>query len=194
MNAPGPHRSVTLFCSAVEALPESARVAAREFGEGCARRRLSLVYGGGSLGLMGAAARACHDAGGEVIGIMPRQLVNRERLGREVGTLEIVETLSQRKQRMADLGGCFVCLPGGVGTLDELIEMITWFDLGVHRKPVLLCNVDGFWDSFVAMMAQWKAYGVLRPHVHAAWQVLPDVPSTLDAVGALLADAEAARP
>jgi uncharacterized protein (TIGR00730 family) len=139
---------------------------------------------------MGEAARVCEQAGGEVVGIIPRQLVALERTGPEIGSLQVVETLSQRKQRMADLADCFVCLPGGVGTLDEAIEMITWFDLGISRKPVFFCNVDGFWDPFDRMMAHWRTYGVLRPRVRDAWRTLADVASTVAAVERFLATGE----
>jgi uncharacterized protein (TIGR00730 family) len=184
--------SVCLFCSASDAVPESARAAARNFGRSCAARRLRLVFGGGTRGLMGEAALACADAGGDVVGVIPRLLLSRERTGRDVGTLHVVETLSERKQAMADLADCFVCLPGGVGTLDELIEMITWYDLGISRKPVFLCNVDGFWSPLLATFDAWKAYGVIRPHVVGAWRVGANVADTLDLVAAHLASSGAA--
>lgn len=183
--------SVCLFCSAADTVPDSARAAARQFGAAIAGAGIRLVFGGGTRGLMGEAALGCQEAGGEVVGIIPRQLVALERTGPEVGSLQIVETLSQRKQRMADLAGCFVCLPGGVGTLDEAIEMITWFDLGISRKPVYFCNVDGFWDPFERMMTHWRAYGVLRPRSRDAWRLLPDVASTVTAVERFLATREA---
>ncbi len=180
--------SICLFCSASDRAPESAKTAAREFGRGCAERGLRLVYGGGTRGLMGAAAGACFDAGGEVLGIIPRRLVSRERVGRDIGTLQVVDTLAERKQRMADLADCFVCLPGGVGTLDEMIEMITWWDIGISRKPLFLCNVDGFWDAFLALLSAWDAYGVIRPHIHAAYATGADVPTTLAMVESYLHD------
>ena len=158
-------RSVCLFCSAVEDLPASARELAAEFGSACAARDLRLVYGGSGRGLMGIAARAAAAAGGEVLGIMPRHLIRPERAAENIGTLLIVESLAERKQRMTEAADLFVALPGGIGTLNELIEMLTLNDLGLQAKPVILCASDGFWQPFVAMVERFRAYGVLRPSV-----------------------------
>ena len=158
-------RSVCLFCSAVEDLPVSARELATEFGAACAARGLRLVYGGSGRGLMGIAARAAAAAGGEVLGIMPRHLIRAERAAENIGTLLIVESLAERKQRMTEAADLFVALPGGIGTLNELIEMLTLNDLGLQSKPVILCASDGFWQPFVAMIERFRAYGVLRPSV-----------------------------
>jgi uncharacterized protein (TIGR00730 family) len=158
-------RSVCLFCSAVEDLPAAARELAAEFGAACAARGLRLVYGGSGRGLMGIAARAAAAAGGEVLGFMPRHLVRPERAAENIGTLVIVESLAERKQRMSDAADLFVALPGGIGTLNELIEMLTLNDLGLQAKPMILCASDGFWQPFVAMIERFRAYGVLRPSV-----------------------------
>jgi len=158
-------RSVCLFCSAVEDLPAAARELAAEFGAACAARGLRLVYGGSGRGLMGIAARAAAAAGGEVLGFMPRHLVRPERAAENIGTLVIVESLAERKQRMSDAADLFVALPGGIGTLNELIEMLTLNDLGLQAKPMILCASDGFWQPFVAMIERFGAYGVLRPSV-----------------------------
>ena len=158
-------RSVCLFCSAVEDLPAAARELAAEFGAACAARGLRLVYGGSGRGLMGIAARAAAAAGGEVLGFMPRHLVRPERAAENIGTLVIVESLAERKQRMSDAADLLVALPGGIGTLNELIEMLTLNDLGLQAKPMILCASDGFWQPFVAMIERFRAYGVLRPSV-----------------------------
>jgi uncharacterized protein (TIGR00730 family) len=158
-------RSVCLFCSSGEDLPAAARELAAEFGAACAGRGLRLVYGGSSRGLMGLAARTAAQAGGEVLGIMPRHLVRPERAAADLGTLKVVESLAERKQLMAEAADLFVALPGGIGTLDELLEMLTMNDLGIQDKPVILCSSDGFWQPFVAMIERFRAYGVLRPSV-----------------------------
>ena len=158
-------RSVCLFCSSGEDLPAAARELAAEFGAACAGRGLRLVYGGSSRGLMGIAARTAAQAGGEVLGIMPRHLVRPERAAANLGTLKVVESLAERKQLMAQAADLFVALPGGIGTLDELLEMLTMNDLGMQDKPVILCSSDGFWQPFVAMIERFRAYGVLRPSV-----------------------------
>ncbi|HYU68201.1 MAG TPA: TIGR00730 family Rossman fold protein [Burkholderiales bacterium] len=157
--------SVCLFCSALEDLPVAARDLAAEFGTACAGRGLRLVYGGSGRGLMGVAARAAAAAGGEVLGIMPRHLIRAERAAAGLGTLKIVESLAERKQLMTESADLFVALPGGIGTLDELLEMLTMNDLGLQDKPVILCASDGFWQPFMAMIEGFRAYGVLRASV-----------------------------
>jgi uncharacterized protein (TIGR00730 family) len=157
--------SVCLFCSARDDLPIAARELAADFGAACAARGFRLVYGGSSRGLMGIAARAAAAAGGEVLGIMPRHLIRPEFAAADLGTLKIVETLAERKQLMTDSADLFVGLPGGIGTLDELLEMLTMNDLGLQDKPVILCASDGFWQPFITMIERFRAYGVLRPSV-----------------------------
>ncbi|MBM3627364.1 MAG: TIGR00730 family Rossman fold protein, partial [Alphaproteobacteria bacterium] len=115
-----------LFCSASDGLPDAYRAAAAEFGRLCAARGFRLVYGGSGRGLMGAAAHAALDGGGDVVGVMPRHLVERERAETRLADLRIVDSLAARKQVMAELSDVFFVLPGGVGTLDEAFEMITW--------------------------------------------------------------------
>jgi uncharacterized protein (TIGR00730 family) len=168
-------RSVCLFCSSGENLPAAARELAAEFGAACAARGLRLVYGGSSRGLMGAAARAAAQAGGEVLGIMPHHLVRPERAATDLGTLKVVGSLAERKQLMAESADFFVALPGGIGTLDELLEMLTMNDLGLQEKPVILCANDGFWQPFVAMIDRFRAYGVLRPSVERTLLVTDSV-------------------
>lgn len=182
--------AVGLFCGANDGVPDAFRAAAAAFGRGVAARGLTLVYGGSSRGLMGEAARAARAASGRVIGVMPRHLAGRERVAADLDELHLVDTLAERKQRMADLADLFVVLPGGVGTLDEALEMITWYDVGLARKPTLFVDVEGFWQPFATMMAAFGAAGVLRPHLAGAWAVVPDVDAALAAVELALAPAE----
>ncbi|HMH18810.1 MAG TPA: TIGR00730 family Rossman fold protein [Burkholderiales bacterium] len=167
--------SVCLFCSAIENLPAAARELAAEFGAACAARGFRLVYGGSGRGLMGIAARAAAAAGGEVLGIMPRHLMRPEHAAADLGTLKIVETLAERKQLMTDSADLFVALPGGIGTLDELLEMLTMNDLGLQDKPVILCATDGFWQPFMTMIERFRAYGVLRPSVERTLRITSSV-------------------
>lgn len=177
--------SVCLFCSAVEGLPPAFRAAASAFGTECARRGWRLIYGGSRKGLMGDAARAAMAAGGEVVGVMPHFLAAPEVANRDITELRMVDTLAQRKEVMCALSDAFVCLPGGVGTLDELLEMITMFDLRLHQKPTLLCSVDGFWDSFGALLETFEARGVLRPTLKASYRIVPDVAAAMTALEGL---------
>lgn len=173
-------RSVGLFCSAAPDLPDAFLRAAREFGAGLARRGWRLVYGGSRAGLMGEAATAALAAGGEVVGVMPHVLVARELAKRDVTELRLVDTLAQRKEIMIERADVFVCLPGGIGTLDELLEVLSTNDLGYHDKPIFLCDLDGFWAPFDTLMASFAARGVLRARGRAAYRLYPDVPVLLD--------------
>lgn len=171
--------SVCLFCSAAENLPETAQTAARCFGEEVARRGWRLVYGGSARGLMGIAARAAIAAGGRVLGIMPGHLTGRESVAADITELRIVRSLAERKELMIQTADAFLALPGGVGTLDELLEVISTYDIGLHAKPTVLCNVDGFWDSFAAMIEAQSAYGVIRQTALRSFAVAADVDAAL---------------
>jgi len=179
-------RSVCLFCSAAEGLPAPAQQLAAEFGAACAARSLRLVYGGSGRGLMGVAARAAAAAGGDVLGIMPRRLIRPERAAENIGTLVIVESLAERKQRMSEAADLFVALPGGIGTLNELIEMLTLNDLGLQAKPVILCATDGFWAPFTALVERFRAYGVLRASVGQYLRHASSVEETMTLIDAFL--------
>jgi uncharacterized protein (TIGR00730 family) len=179
-------RSVCLFCSASEGLPASAQDLAAGFGAACAARGLRLVYGGSGRGLMGIAARSCAAAGGEVLGIMPRHLIRPERAADNLGTLVIVDSLAERKQRMTEAADLFVAIPGGIGTLNELIEMLTLNDLGLQAKPVILCATDDFWQPFIALIERFRAYGVLRASVAKYLRHATSVDETMRLIDALL--------
>lgn len=135
--------------------------AARTFGRSCARRGLGVVYGGGSTGLMGELADAALVAEGEVIGVIPQALLERELAHRHVTTLITVDSMHDRKRRMADLADGFAALPGGIGTLEELVEILTWRQLGLHTKPVGLLDVAGFYAPLVALLDHQRAEGFL---------------------------------
>jgi len=155
--------SIGLFCSASDHLPQSACDLADEFGRLVAEHGVRLVYGGSARGLMGIAARAAHAAGGEVLGFMVEALSIREQANADIGTLHHVPTLDDRKRAFAECADAFVALPGGIGTLDEITEMLTLDDIGAQAKPMILCDNDGFWDPFFGMLERFGAYGVLRP-------------------------------
>lgn len=178
--------SVGLFCAATDALPPAALAAASEFGAACAANNLRLVYGGSGRGLMGIAARAAMEGGGEVVGVMPRMLANRERATTDITELVMVDSLAARKERMAELSDAFVALPGGIGTINEILEMVTWFDIGIHRKPTILCNVDGFWDPWEHMVKSIETYGVFRPGFRDSYRLAADVETAIAGVMAHL--------
>ncbi len=160
-------RRICVFCgSAVGARPVYAE-AARRLGALLAQQGLGLVYGGGSVGLMGVLANATLAAGGEVIGVIPEFLFKREIEHRGATELRVVGTMHERKAMMADLADGFIALPGGYGTLDEFCEIITWAQLGLHRKPVGLLNVAGYFDSFLAFLDHTTAEGFVQPNYRA---------------------------
>ena len=145
-------RSVCVFCGSNSGARESYAQAARTVGRSIAERGMSLVYGGAALGLMGALADAALAAGGTVIGVMPRALIEREIAHAGLSELHQVESMHERKAMMADRSDAFLALPGGAGTLEETFEAWTWAQLGHHAKPVGLLNVDGFFDALLAFL------------------------------------------
>ena len=142
-------KSVCLFCGSSDRSDPAYTVAAQQFGVMTAQAGWRLVYGGGGVGLMGASARAAHEAGGRVLGVMPGFLRSRERLFDEVETL-VVTSMHERKTIMYDQSDAFVVAPGGVGTLEEVIEVLSWKRLDLHSKPVILLNINGFWNTLLA--------------------------------------------
>jgi len=151
---------------------------ARALGELLARRGIELVYGGGGLGLMGALANAAVDAGGSVIGVIPAHLAEREAAGRARGELRVVATMHERKLVMSELADCFIALPGGTGTLEELVEMLTWAQLRLHRKPCGLVNVQGYYDRLLAFLDHAVAEGFLSV-ADRSWLAVADSPAEL---------------
>jgi uncharacterized protein (TIGR00730 family) len=138
---------------------------AKAFGTLLGKEKIGLVFGGGGVGLMGAVARATRDAGGEVTGIIPQFLVNRERPEAAHSTETIVtRDMHERKHKMFELADAFVALPGGIGTLEELVEQLTWVQLGQHQKPVLILNTGGFWDPLLKLFENFRDLGFLGQH------------------------------
>ncbi len=160
-------RTIGVFCGANPGHNPAYAAAAETFGHAMLARGLGLVYGGGSVGLMGIVARTVRDGGGSVTGIIPRALTTRELSGETIGELLVVDTMAERKERMLLLADGFVALPGGLGTLDELFEALTWGQLGIQSKPVGLLNVLGYFDPLLAWYDHALAEGFVRPqHRH----------------------------
>lgn len=151
-----------VYCGSNVGTSEAFVATARHLGAAMARRGIGLVYGGGRVGLMGAVADAVLDGGGEVTGVMPEHLVRAEIAHERLTTLEVVGSMHERKARMAQLASAFVGLPGGFGTMDELVEMLTWNQLGLQAKPVVLLDVDGFFDPLFAMFDNAVSAGFVR--------------------------------
>jgi uncharacterized protein (TIGR00730 family) len=171
--------SICVFCgSSPGNRPEYLHLA-RHVGSLIAQRDHALVYGGGRVGLMGALADAALAAGGRVIGVIPRFLVEKEAGHTGLSELNVVTTMSERKLLMGDLSDAFVALPGGIGTMDELFEAWTWAQLDLQRKPCGLLNHSGYYDSLIAFLAHVEAEGFLRPRHSAALLVDTDAQQLL---------------
>ncbi|MBS7599126.1 TIGR00730 family Rossman fold protein [Pseudomonas sp. RC2C2] len=173
-----PVRSVCVFCGASTGVNPAYREAAIALGQAIAERGLTLVYGGGAVGLMGIVADAAMAAGGEVIGIIPEALKNAEIGHTGLTRLEVVDGMHARKARMAELSDAFVALPGGLGTLEELFEVWTWGQLGYHAKPLGLLDVNGLYSKLGSFLDHVVEEGFVRPQ-HRAMLQLADSPAEL---------------
>jgi uncharacterized protein (TIGR00730 family) len=158
--------------------------AARGFAAELARRGIGLVYGGGKVGLMGVLADTVLEAGGEAIGVMPQALIDREIGHPGLTRLEVVDSMHERKARMAQLADAFVAVPGGIGTLEELIEVYTWSQLGIHQKACGVLNVNGYYDHLAAFLDHAVAAGFLRPQHRAVLSVADEPAELLDRLAA----------
>jgi len=154
--------------------------AARRCGTVLAGRKLAVVYGGGNVGLMGILADAALAAGGEVIGIIPRKMIARELAHEHVTSLIPVDSMHERKQKMAELSDAFIALPGGIGTMEELFEAFTWLQLDLHHKPVGLLNVAGYYDRLLEFLAHMRCQRFLKPEQLDTLLVDEKVESLLD--------------
>ena len=153
-------KSICVYCGSGPGTDPAFVDAAEQFGRALAENGVRLVYGGGKVGLMGAISRATLDAGGEVTGIIPEFLVAREH-ARGNGLI-VTRDMHERKRKMFEMADAFVAMPGGVGTLEEIVEQITWAQLGRHKKPVLLASIGGFWDPLCALFEHMKSLEFIR--------------------------------
>jgi uncharacterized protein (TIGR00730 family) len=156
-------KRLCVFCGSNSGSPPAYAAAARDLGRRLVARGLGLVFGGGHVGLMGVVADAALEAGGEVIGVIPQALVDKELAHGRLTALRVVASMHERKAVMADLADGFAALPGGYGTADETFEILTWAQLGLHAKPVGLLNTAGFFDPLLAWLDRAVADGFLRP-------------------------------
>jgi len=171
-------KRLCVYCGSSTGNKKIYREMAEAMGALLARRRIGLVYGGGNVGLMGVVANAALAGGGEVIGVIPRSLADREIAHAGVTDLRVVDSMHTRKALMADLSDAFIAMPGGVGTFEEFFEAVTWTQLGVHRKPCGLLNVGGFYSPLAAFIDQAVTEGFIKP-IHRAMIVVDDDPERL---------------
>ncbi len=163
-------RSVCVFCGSAPGARPSYSLAAQELGRALAERSITLVYGGGRLGLMGIVADAALEAGGRVVGVIPRMLIERELAHPRLTRQHVVTTMHERKTLMAELSDGFVGLPGGMGTFDELVEIVTWAQLGLHAKPVILLNVENYFAPLYGMLDYAVEEGFVTTASRARWR------------------------
>lgn len=180
-------RSVCIYCGSSPGENEAFAEQATQLGEALASHNIRVVYGGGNRGLMGAAARGALQSGGVVIGIIPEFLQQKEQAG---GTdtlpgmeVHVVADMHTRKQKMFEEADAFIALPGGIGTLEELIEIMTWAQLGRHDKPIALLNTDNFWSPLIDLLHHMDAQGFIHNPERAELIVAPDVPELLNQMG-----------
>ncbi|KAH6761325.1 putative lysine decarboxylase family protein [Perilla frutescens var. frutescens] len=156
-------KKICVFCGSHPGNRKIFSDAAIELGNELVKRNINLVYGGGSVGLMGMISRRVYDGGGRVFGVIPKALIPIEILGESVGDVKIVADMHERKAVMAQAAEAFLALPGGYGTMEELLEMITWTQLGIHKKPVGLLNVEGYYDSLLELFDKGVEEGFIKP-------------------------------
>jgi uncharacterized protein (TIGR00730 family) len=155
-------RKICVYCGSGPGLDPAFVESARAFGAILAKNDIGLIFGGGSIGMMGAIAKSVLDHGGQVTGIIPEFLVAREHAMRGADNLIVTRDMHERKRKMFEMADAFVALPGGIGTLEEVVEQITWVQLGRHRKPILLANIKSFWDPLCALIEHMKKLEFIR--------------------------------
>jgi uncharacterized protein (TIGR00730 family) len=180
--------ALCVYCGSSGDVDDRYRQAAIDLGRTMAERGVTLVYGGGRVGLMGLLAEACHAAGGNVVGIIP-EFLERAEIGEVeqsvIGELMVVATMHERKQLMADLSDGFVVLPGGFGTLDEFFEILTWRQLGLHDKPIYLLDCAGYWQKLTDLLNHLLEQKFARPATRRLWDKADTVTGLFDALDAL---------
>jgi len=169
------YQSVCVFCGAQNAVPQVHLDLALKFGQDLAKNKRKLVYGGGDCGLMGQVANGTLQTGGEVIGVFPRSLSRIEVEHQGLSKMYLVDSMHERKQIMYDHADVFVVLPGGFGTLDEMFEVITWRQIGIHKKPVIVLNHQGYWDKLESVMEHMVSTGFAKPITREFYQFVDSV-------------------
>ncbi len=173
-------KRICVFCGSSPGTRGEYSEAAIALGAEMVRREIGLVYGGGKRGLMGRIAQTVHESGGEIIGVIPKALAKKELAYDELGDIRVVGSMHERKAQMAELSDGFIAMPGGFGTFEELLETITWSQLGIHDKPVGLLNVEGYFDPLVAMFEHAVSEGFIKDEHQTLVQVDRDPGSLID--------------
>ncbi|CAO3362170.1 LOG family protein [Azospirillum melinis] len=186
--------SVCVYCGASSRVADVHKEAAHALGDGLARRGIRMVYGGGRVGLMGIAADAAIAAGGEVVGIIPEHIQSAEVEHTGLTELHVVDSMHTRKRMMVERSDAFVILPGGLGTLDEAFEILTWKQLQLHDKPIVIADVDGYWRPLLGLIDHMVAQGFARIDRSTLYHVADHVDAVFEALGAMPDPAHPAQP
>jgi uncharacterized protein (TIGR00730 family) len=179
-------RTLCVFCGSGCGTDPMFAEAARQFGKILAENKVGLVYGGGSLGLMGTLATSVLDHGGRVTGVIPEFLTGREHVMARAQEIIVTRDMHERKRIMFERADAFVALPGGIGTLEELVEQITWAQLGRHRKPIVIANIGKFWDPLLALFDHMRALAFIRPGLNVECIVVDRVEQILSRLAVAL--------
>jgi uncharacterized protein (TIGR00730 family) len=175
-------RAVCVYCGSSAGVDPAFAEAARALGRILAENRIGLIFGGGSIGLMGTLARAALAHGGAVTGVIPKFLVRHERTLADAQEIIVADDMHERKRIMFERADAFVALPGGIGTLEELVEQLTWAQLGRHRKPILLANIAGFWDPLLELLEHMSALGFIPAFDRLNYLIVDNVEDILPAL------------
>jgi uncharacterized protein (TIGR00730 family) len=159
---PDPAKAIAVFCAAADGARPVYRDVAKAVGEALAAQGIGLIYGGAKVGLMGVVADAALAAGGQVVGVIPHVLVDREIAHHGVTELHVVDTMHTRKALIADRSSAFLILPGGIGTFEEMFEVLAWQSLKIHTKPIVLLNVEGYYDTLLRFLDECEREGMMR--------------------------------
>ena len=178
-----PLQNVAVFCASTDGAHPIYRAAAAELGRALAERNIGVVYGGATVGLMQAVAEAALEAGGRVIGVIPTVLVDLEVAHQGLTELHITDTMHTRKALIGERAGAFIALPGGFGTFEELFEVLAWQTLKIHAKPIVLLNVNGFYDKLLAFLDHCVEEGMLKHNKRGVVLVADTVDEALQALG-----------
>ncbi len=186
--------SVCVYCGASSRVADIHKEAAHALGDGLARRGIRMVYGGGRVGLMGIAADAAIAAGGEVVGIIPEHIQSAEIEHTGLTELHVVDSMHTRKRMMVERSDAFVILPGGLGTLDEAFEILTWKQLQLHDKPIVIADVDGYWRPLLGLIDHMVAQGFARIDRSALYRVADQIDGVFEALETMPDAAQPAQP
>jgi uncharacterized protein (TIGR00730 family) len=187
MQAMSKIRNICVYCGSSPGTDPGFVAAARQFGQILAENGIGLVYGGGATGMMGALAHSVYAHGGEIIAIIPEFLVRRELLFADASEAVVTQDMHERKRIMFERADAFVALPGGIGTLEELVEQLTWAQLGHHQKPILLANINGYWRALIDLLGRMDALGFIHSGAMLKYHVCDEVTDILPVLRAEVA-------